>query len=212
MSPTSISPLGHGPYRVTAPGYVPGSISSYAGLLIASSGSSASQFPLSQLIRTGANPFAQGTIAITGTWVGGTDTATATINGHAVTYDTVSGDTTNSLIAQHLAAAINADSTDKAIVFANAEGNVVNITALTPGAAGEYSLAASKSSTSGVVTASGAALVLPEAPGFQSFPNDLTLVQFMLRKAFVTGSGGGSGIQWDPSVDAVLTDYVAYYG
>lgn len=210
MSPTSISPLGHGPYRVTAPGYTPGSIGTYAGLLIASVGSS--QFPVSQLIRTGANPYAQGTIAITGTWVGGTDTATATINGHGVTYPTVSGDTTNALIAQHLAAAINADATDKAIVVANAEGNLVNITSLVAGAAGEYSLAASKSSTSGVVTASGAALVIPEAPGFQAFPNDLSIVQFMLRRAFVTGSGGGSGITWDASVDAVLTDYVAYFG
>ncbi len=208
----SISPLGRGPYTVIAVGYTPGTLGSYGGLTVKSAGSSASQFPVNQLVRTGANQYAQGQDTITGTWVGGTDTVTVVINGHSVTYATVSGDTTNALIAAHLAAALQADATNAAIVKVTAQGNVVNIVSLTLGAAGEYTLTTSKSSTSGVTTASGALLAIPEVASFASFPADLALVQFMLRRAFVTGSGGGSGISWDPSVDAVLTDYVAYYG
>jgi|ERR1700677_345069 len=209
---TSISPLGHGPYKVSAVGYTAGTLSSYAGLTVQSVGSSASQFPVSQLVKTGANAFARARAELGGTWATD-DTATGTINGHATTYETLAGSPTPTSLALGLAAAINADGTSSLIVKATAIGDLVEVQALTAGATGEYTFTVSKSSTSGTIVASSDELVIDNpANAYQAFPNDLTLVQLMLRKAFVTGSGGGSGITWDATVDAVLSDYVAQYG
>lgn len=93
--------------------------------------------------------YASGTLTIAGTPATG-NTVVTTINSHAVTYTLISGDTTTALVATHVAAAINADSTDLLIVLAAAVGSVVTITSLTLGKTGQYSF--STSVTGGGVT------------------------------------------------------------
>lgn len=97
-------------------------------------------------------PYLQGAAAFAGlasgtVTVGGTpstsNTVVITINGHAVTYTLVSGDTTNTITATHVAAALNADSTDTAIITATASGAVVTIVAKASGLPGQYSLTSS---------------------------------------------------------------------
>jgi hypothetical protein len=207
MGSPQISPLGVGPYKVIATGYVPGTLSSYGGLTIVNVSNDVP--PLSQLVATGGSGFAKARVELGGTLTP-IDTLTVTINGHGVTYAVVSGDTTLAILATHIAAAINADSTDLAIVKAKAIGNDIQIEALLPGAVGQYSLAVTKSGgATETITASADELIVTQNAASDSFPEDLALVQFMLRKAFVLGSGGGSGIKWDKSVDAVVNDYLA---
>jgi hypothetical protein len=98
----------------------------------------------------------------TGT-VGGTfatnDTLTTTIAGHAVLYTVVAGDTTDALIATHVAAAINANTTVNKLVIASAAGAVVTVTAIADGVAGNaITFACTKVSSAGTYTASGADL------------------------------------------------------
>lgn len=104
---------------------------------------------------TGVEGAASGKVTITGVPAIG-KTVTVTINGHAVVYTLVSGDTTNTLVATHFAAAINADSTSNLIVSASGSGAVVSITALVSGAPGQYSLTASATGfASGTLTEGG---------------------------------------------------------
>jgi len=94
--------------------------------------------------------------------IGGTpatgNTVVTTINSHAVTYTLVGGDTTTTLVATHVAAAINADSTDAAIVLATASGSVVTVTALAQGSGGQYSFSVSVTGGGVTATASGTEL------------------------------------------------------
>lgn len=120
----------------------------------ASAGSGgASEFPVATI--EGA---AVGTVTIGGT-TGSGPTATVTIGGNPVTYTYVSGDTTTTLAATHVAAAINANGADSAVVTATSATNVVTITAKSNGAAGMLSLASSATGGATAV-ASGAELDL----------------------------------------------------
>jgi hypothetical protein len=94
--------------------------------------------------------YAAGTVTLGGTPATG-NTVAVTLNGHAVTYTLVGGDTNTTLVATHLAAALTADGTDSAIVTSTPTTNVVTITAKTAGSTGNYSL--SVSTTGGGVTA-----------------------------------------------------------
>ena len=77
------------------------------------------------------------------------DVLTITVNGHAVAYTVLAGDTTLATLAASIAAAINADSTDSAIVSAvgssSGQLGTVTITALTSGICCRYSLSSSVS-------------------------------------------------------------------
>lgn len=84
------------------------------------------------------------------------DVVNVTINGHEVSYTVVTGDTTATLLAQHVAAAINADMTDSAIVTAaNNSSPTVTITAKANGTVGCYSLAASITGGGGTTAVAG---------------------------------------------------------
>lgn len=61
-------------------------------------------------------------------------TVTVTVNGHAVVYTEVSGDTTPTLIASHVVTAVNADTTANKLVLASSSGAVFTLTALSNGA------------------------------------------------------------------------------
>lgn len=120
----------------------------------------AKQFP--------SNANGYGTVTLGGKATVG-DTVTATINGRAVVYSVTAGDVAAASplasIAANLAAAINADATDKLVVSAVANGYVVAISADITGAGGAYSLT---TATSGGATetaaASGANLVVNSQP------------------------------------------------
>jgi len=101
---------------------------------------------------------ASGTITIAGTWVPATDDATVVIGGHSTTYDTVSGDTTNPLIAQHIAEALQANPLVAAVATFEVISNVIHITAIEAGSPGELSLTCSTASSLGTITASAADL------------------------------------------------------
>jgi phage tail sheath gpL-like len=94
--------------------------------------------------------YASGTITLGGT-PATNNTVVPRINGHNTTYTLVGGDTTTTLVATHLASAINADGANSPLVLATAAINVVTITALAQGAAGALTL--SVSVTGGGVTA-----------------------------------------------------------
>lgn len=85
---------------------------------------------------------ATGTVTIAGT-TGSGPTVTVTIAGTGVLYTYVAGDTTTTIAAGHIAAAINANSTVNQIVSATSTTNVITLTALTSGQAGMVSLATS---------------------------------------------------------------------
>lgn len=204
------SPLGYGPFTIFALGYTKGNLASYTGLTVRGQGVSA--IAISQLFATGVNQLASGTVTIGGAFITN-DTVTVTINGHGVTYTVVAGTAgNNAAIAAAVAAAINADATDGPIVEAQAEGTIVSIQSKTAGVTGQYTLAASKSSTSGTATASGANLVSQTGLAYQSFPNDLTLAQVACRNAGNQNLQAGGGLFIDQSVDNVLIDYLNLLG
>lgn len=129
---------------------------------------------VSEMSVASAEGYALGTVTIAGT-VGAGPTVTVTIAGHPVTYTYVSGDTTASIAAGHIAAAINADTTDSGVVVAAASSAVITITAKKQGVSGMLSLAASV--TGGATAAvSGSELdfangvVVPTASGSVSVP------------------------------------------
>jgi hypothetical protein len=94
------------------------------------------------------------------------DVVTTTINGHAVPYTIVGGDTTVGAVATNVAAAINADSTSNTIVSAagSSSGQIglVTITALTQGICCRYSLTAG---VTGSTDETAAAFPLLDIPG-----------------------------------------------
>jgi len=202
------SPLGVGPLIVKAIGYVKGTLGTYAGLTVISV-SGGNRFPISQLIATAVNQFAKATGEAGGTWALN-DTATATINGHATVYTAGASPTPTSVIAG-LAAAINADSTSKLIVKATALGNVLTVRSLNAGATGEYTFVLTKSS-SGTLVASNDELQVGQGEPGAGLPADLSLVRHMTRNAVALGSGGGSGVTYDQTVDNAVIDYVTQYG
>jgi len=88
--------------------------------------------------------FATGTVAIAGT-TGSGPTVTITIASTGVLYTYVTGDTTATIAAGHIAAAINANSTVNQLVNATSVGAVITLTALAAGQPGIVSLATSVS-------------------------------------------------------------------
>lgn len=86
--------------------------------------------------------FATATVTIGGT-TGSGPTVTITIAGTAVLYTYVAGDTTTTIAAGHIAAAINGNSTVNQLVTATSATNVITLTALTAGQPGMVSLATS---------------------------------------------------------------------
>jgi len=142
--------------------------------------------------------YAVGTVAIGGSFSTG-NTVTVTINGHPVVYTLVSGDTTSTLVAAHVAAAIGADSTDAAIVTATPNAATIKITSLLPGAVGNYSLTAS--ATGGTIaTASDVEL---------DFQNNLYVAKTTFAWRFFGGHGAktyyqGVGYQIDPVTAAAM--------
>lgn len=100
-----------------------------------------------------------GTLTVGGTVQVG-DVLEATVAGHLTVYQLAAGDTTAALAAASLAAALNADTTFAASFGATSAAGVVTITAKTPGAAGNVSLAANVGGhlPTTTLTASGAAL------------------------------------------------------
>ncbi len=127
-----------------------------------------------------------GSITVGGTWAQN-DTITATINGSGVTY-TAGAAPTTATVASGLAAAWNADATGKTLAYASATGSVVTFNQLTDVAA--YTLAASKVSTSGTATASGANLASAD-PGLAISPDQaaLTFIPFTRVESIVAGTG-----------------------
>lgn len=128
-----------------------------------------------------------------------TDTVTVTIASHGVTYDVKATDTSFADVAVGVAAAINADSTDAAIVMATAKGDEVIIT---PISAGTYSLSASSSGNTQALV-SGASITLLS-----------TLVVPLITQAVVVPAGGSmtlyAGIP--QSVDPVTATWLVDNG
>lgn len=84
------------------------------------------------------------------------DVVKVTINGHEVDYTVVVGDTTATILAGHVASAINGDGTDSAIVTAaNNASAVVTITAKSNGTVGCYSLTAAITGSGGTTAVAG---------------------------------------------------------
>ncbi len=142
-------------------------------------------------VTSGTADHASGSVTVGGTWVGGTDVANVTIDGHEVTYDTVSGDTTTALIAQHLGAAIQNDATVGPLVNVSVTGSVITITAVVEGATGEYTLTVSKTSSSGTLTASGSTLVYAGAVAATFTAGDEGTWTNGITVKFTTGSTSG---------------------
>ncbi len=142
-------------------------------------------------ISTGTADHASGTITVGGTWVGGTDVANVTIDGHETTYDTVSGDTTNALIAQHLASAIQANSMLDGLVTVTVNANVITVTAVAEGTEGEYSFTATKTSASGTLTASSATLAFADVVSATFESGDAGTWNNSITVAFATGTTSG---------------------
>jgi phage tail sheath gpL-like len=83
--------------------------------------------------------FATATVTIGGT-TGSGPTVTVTVAGTGVLYTYVAGDTTATIAAGHIAAAINANGTVNLLVTATSSTNVITLTALTAGQLGMVSL------------------------------------------------------------------------
>ena len=79
-------------------------------------------------------------------------TVTTTINGHAVVYTEVSGDTTVTILAGHVVSAINADTTANKFVFASNVAGVITLTALPLGTAGNTITLTVATTDSGAIT------------------------------------------------------------
>ncbi len=106
---------------------------------------------------------ASGTVTVGGAITAG-NTLSVAIAGHAITVSVATGMTVAS-VAAAAASAINADSTDSAVVNAAASADVITITALETGSAGMLSLSASTAIGTGgsntlTATASGSELDL----------------------------------------------------
>jgi hypothetical protein len=113
---------------------------------------------LAYLLAEGGSTKAHATGTVGGTFATN-DTLTTTIAGHAVVYTVLAGDTTDALIAQHVAAAINANTSVNTLVVATYSGAVVTVTAIADGVAGNsIAFACTKASAAGTYTASGANL------------------------------------------------------
>lgn len=119
-------------------------------------------FPYSLAISTPIQDYATSSIPIGGT-TGAGPTVTVTINGTAVTYTYVAGDTSTALAAQHIAAAVNANATLSALVSATSSSSNVVVTALAANEAGMFPIAVS---TTGGATAS-------VAYGLMDLPNSV---------------------------------------
>ncbi len=107
---------------------------------------------------------APGTAASGTATVGGTvevgDVLEVTVAGNLVVYSLVAGDTTTTIAATSLAAALNANATFAASYVATSSAAVVTVTALLPGTAGNVTLACAVSghTPTTTLTASGANL------------------------------------------------------
>ena len=105
---------------------------------------------------------ATGTVTVGGTVAEG-DVITVTVKGKSVNYALTSGDTTTTLTAVSLAAAINADPEISKYVFATSSGAVVTLSAVKPGLIGNA--VTLTSSSTGTTTATAGAATLASGTG-----------------------------------------------
>jgi hypothetical protein len=146
--------------------------------------------PGTLVISGGTGDFATGTVTVGGTWATG-DVANITLSGHLATYTTLVGDTTDALIAQHLAAALQTVITANSIAAqVQVIGAAIHITSTVSGTPGELTLTATKTSTSGTITASGAALAFGSVAATFTAGDEGTWTN-AITVAFATGTSTG---------------------